>query len=416
MPDETIVEHSISPFSLEKKVFLFNRFYFDLLKKIKNQAKKSKQTSKSARHVLRAIRSHYGSYETGSAEYFEKLQTNLPASFWEEYASCPVEELGRILASEEWFLYEQIHLANVASCVKDAFVIHHYLTIFAILKENASQDDITRALEAIKTFKDKDLSAEVEGIADPTLRTWITRLHSIYEKQVSSIFQNHLSDMETTSIGRLAKEIMEEVDLSSIQNSMENPGNIFQALADPNSGIASLLGTVSQKMIGKLASGEIRQENLLEDAMKFASKLPGMIQGRGTSSATGPAMDLTNMASMMQTIMGGLGSHTSEESEATSSTGAPNLDIASVMKMVQGMMSPGGAGGSGGSGGIMNMLAGLGGADASNRMRRAMASNPQAVSAAKTAASQAKRSAMAQKIRNKMEKRKAKENVPDQVE
>lgn len=401
------------PFSLEKKAFLFNRFYFDLLKKIKNHAKQSKGTSKESRDILRAIKKCYSSYETGSTEHFEKLQKKLPASFWDRYYACPVEKVDAFLASEEAqevFLYDQIHLAGVSSCVKDAFVIHHYLTIFAILGQEASQNDITRALEALKGFKTKDLVVEVQHITDKNLCDWVVRLHTIYERQVSNMFQGHLSDMESTSIGRLAKEIMSEVDVSSLQGAIENPSNIFQALADPNSGIASLLGTVSQKMIGKLTSGEIRQENLLEDAIKFASKLPGMVQGGAT---TGPMADLTNMASVMQTMMGGLRQEESDpedSSRASTSSGTPGFDIGAITKMVQGMMG-GSAGGAGGAGGIaqmvQNMMGNAGNAGGARAGRQAVN---------RSVSSQARRAAMAQKMRSKMDKRKAKENVPDQVE
>lgn len=305
----------------QNRAYLFNRFYFDLLKRAKNEAKKEKTTNRDARNILRAIKSGYSSYETGSAEYLKALAESIPPSFWAAYRACSEDKADEFLSSEEastaW-AYKQISVQMLSSVMKDRFVLHHFLTIFAILLlEGASNDDATHALDIMKNIRMENLEDALDGITSPDVKGWIVRLHAIYTCTVNS----SLMDMESTSIGRLAKEIMDEVDLTSIKNTVETEGDIFKALADPNSGIASLLGTVSQKMIGKLASGEIKQENLLEDAMKFATKLPQMLQGAGGSAG---GIDLGGMATMMQGMMGG---------------GAPgSLDIGSITQMMQGMM------------------------------------------------------------------------------
>jgi hypothetical protein len=57
----------------QNRAYLFNRFYFDLLKRAKNEAKKEKTTNRDARNILRAIKSGYSSYVTVSAEYLKAL-------------------------------------------------------------------------------------------------------------------------------------------------------------------------------------------------------------------------------------------------------------------------------------------------------------------------------------------------------
>ena len=391
------------PFTLEKKAFIFNKFYFDLIKKIKTNAKQQKENSKDARNILRAIKNSYSSYETGSTEYIEKLIVNIPSSFWDAYYNCDIKDIDEFLSLEQssnaW-LYNQINIHMIASCTKDKFIIHHYLTIFAILLQDASKNDINRALEILKSFKDKDIITEIDHITNKAICRWVIHLHSIYTDRVSNIFNTQFADIESTSIGKLAKEIMDEVDISGIQNSLSGDGDIFKALSDPNSGIASLLGTVSQKMIGKLASGEIKQENLLQDAMKFATKLPGMLQGSG-GAAGGAASDLSKMATMMQSVMGGLGqggsSNDSDDEESGSGSGIGgmgNFDIGSIAQMFQGMM--------GGQ---------------NNRQKKTSMNNKHTVaasSAAKTLSKDMRRSAMVKKIRDKMERNKLKENITDQ--
>lgn len=360
----------------EKRVFLFNQYYFDLLKKVKNQAKKQKTTNRDARNILRSIKASYASYETGAEEYLQAFSTSIPASFWDAYYACAEDKVDTFLSADEassaW-TYKQISVSMMASCVKDTFVLHNYLTIFAILSQkDTSDEDIKKAMELLKNLKSGDIAAEIESISSIDVKRWIVKLHAIYTHNITHVFKDQLSDIESTSIGRLAKEIMDEVDVSTIQNTISNEGDIFKALSDPNSGIASLLGTVSQKMIGKLASGEIKQENLLEDAMKFATKLPGMLQG---SAASGSALggDIGKMASTVQSMLGGLAS--------------------------------GGAGGAGGSG---DALGGLDFGSIASMMQGMMGGT-----ARRPPPDSARRSAMVQRMRNKMEKAKAKENVTE---
>ena len=51
-------------------------------------------------------------------------------------------------------------------------------------------------------------------------------------------------------------------------------------------------------MMSKLASGELQQEKLLEDALSLASKLPNMVPGMNTGDMGG----LGNIGSMLQQL------------------------------------------------------------------------------------------------------------------
>lgn len=351
-----------SPMVLEKKAYLFNQFYFDLLKKLKKSAKQKKEKSKEARAVLRAIKHSYVSYETGSIEYIQKFRESVGPQFWKEYCECPVETADKFLLSEQAFgayVYHQISVDMIAVCLDDTFVLHHYLAIFAILMQEMTDEDVARTMDILKNIKN---AQDFGAILNTEARRWVARLHTIYSKK--STFGDQFADIESTSLGKLAKEIMEEVDLTNLQNSIGTDGDVFKALTDPNSGIANLLGTVSQKMISKLASGEIKQENLLQDAMKFATKIPGLAGG-GAGGGGGSGLDLGKITSMMQGMLGG----------GAEGDGEP--DMGSLMNMVQGMMGKG----------------------------------AKSASTAKNTLNSARKSAQLKKMRERMKK---KENVPDQ--
>lgn len=71
----------------------------------------------------------------------------------------------------------------------------------------------------------------------------------------------------------------------------------LKSLGDPDSGFGDIISNVSQKMAAKLSSGELNQENLMQDAMKFASMMPGMF-GNQNQNSTG-ANNMANMGNMM---------------------------------------------------------------------------------------------------------------------
>ena len=49
--------------------YIFNQYYIDLLKKLKNIAKKHKTKSETAKKVLKTIRDNYQTYNKSSDEY-----------------------------------------------------------------------------------------------------------------------------------------------------------------------------------------------------------------------------------------------------------------------------------------------------------------------------------------------------------
>ena len=122
-----------------------------------------------------------------------------------------------------------------------------------------------------------------------------------------------MSQMEDTMLGKLAKEILEDVDVEKLQKSIGDNGDILKAIGDPDSGFSELISNVSRKMANKISTGELKQENLLQDAMKFASTMPGLFGtpnnqsgarnagGAGEQQKNEP--DMTSMLNMMSSMM-----------------------------------------------------------------------------------------------------------------
>ena len=48
---------------VDSRVYVFNQYYLDLLKRVKNSAKKFKEKSKSAKNVLTSVKSNYSTFD-----------------------------------------------------------------------------------------------------------------------------------------------------------------------------------------------------------------------------------------------------------------------------------------------------------------------------------------------------------------
>jgi hypothetical protein len=83
-------------------------------------------------------------------------------------------------------------------------------------------------------------------------------------------------------------------------------------------------------MSNKISSGELSQEAIMKDAMKFASILPGLFGGNADDSSNGAGgfdmSSMMNMMSMMQNMNGGGGK---------TKTGINNNALRNLMKKQQ---------------------------------------------------------------------------------
>lgn len=290
---------------------IFNEYYFDLLKKIKNIARATKHDSHNARVILRAIKKNYASYDKISPEFRAYVNAEQRDDIWSTYdeIGSDIDSLiGWVDSHGDIMLFKDISLETVQSEIADDLVFHHYLSLISLFRRDIPEGDLEKVIGHLKS-SDVELDVGDESLA--TRANKVKQLQTKYTEKAVKDQINSLPDIENTSLGKLAKEIMDEMNIEELQTSLGN-GDIMQALANPDGGLVKLLGTVSQKMISKMSSGEIKQENLLQDAMKLAGQIGGKDMGM-----------LSNMASMF----GG-------------GTGAGGFNINDISKMMSGMMSP----------------------------------------------------------------------------
>jgi hypothetical protein len=166
-----------------------------------------------------------------------------------------------------------------------------------------SDDNVKIYLSVLQDTK-KDVN--LETITNELHRKVITKLNDLKTKKNKETGGIDMSQMEDTMLGKLAKEILEDVDVEKLQKSIGDNGDILKAIGDPDSGFSELISNVSRKMANKISTGELKQENLLQDAIKFASTMPGLFGNQnnpgGPKKSGGQEGTKTNepdMASMM---------------------------------------------------------------------------------------------------------------------
>lgn len=324
--------------------YVFNQYYFDLLKKLKNLSKGSvsghgRDRDRSTRSELvngiivrKAIKSNYSSYDKLSDEYsvyFAEITCTLKVP-WFENGSGQIQDVTNSSLYQDglaWLqsdavksieLYKGITIGAADAVLKNKKSLLHYIVLFSLFSQQpAMTEEVVSALlnrlKNMKTVTDftafhEELDTEFDSTYTKSCVMFLVSLQNSRTEDSAAIQEDDspLKDLESTSLGKLAKEIMSDIDVTEIHKSMSEEGDILKALSNPEGGMSKLLGTVSQKMIAKLASGEIRQDTLLQDALQFSTKLKDMLpkeaQGLG---------DIGNMMSQMGNLskmMGAMGS------------------------------------------------------------------------------------------------------------
>jgi hypothetical protein len=273
-------------------VFVFNQYYVDLLKRLKSKCKENKDCEK-AKSILALIKDNYTTLDKSSNEYIEFLNDQISVEKWEDFTK-----------NDEWFtenseiqIFKSISIEDISSVLEDKYLQLHFLSVFYIFKENLTEEISTQIVNVLQNLNVSTLN-ELE---DENHKQIVKRLLDFRNANIKEKAGIDMNFIEDTTIGKLAKEIMQDIDVDKIQKKIGENGDILKAIGDPDSGLADVITNVSQKMANKISNGELKQENILQDALKFASTMPGMMGG-GKGNKNTP--DLSNMMQMMSSMMG----------------------------------------------------------------------------------------------------------------
>jgi hypothetical protein len=286
-------------------IFIFNQYYIDFLKRLKNVAKENRESSNTAKNVFKTIKEHYMTFDKTSDEYLQHLNEHVSHDAWDAY----VDNYESWLQDNSGIqLYKEIVLGDIIKLMQDNYLCHHFISVFFIFRNELSDEISANIVKILQTMDGKDL---IEQLEDEKIKKVLTNLHELRNKNIKEKAGIDMNFIEDTTLGKLAKEILQDVDVGKLQKSMGENGDVLKAIGDPDSGFADIITNVSKKMANKISNGELKQENLIQDAMKFASIMPNLFGGPGgprgaggPGGAGGKQPDMSNIMSMMSTLMG----------------------------------------------------------------------------------------------------------------
>jgi len=291
---------------MSSSVVIFNQYYYDLLTKVRTIAKKHKDNSSTASRVIESMKENYKEFDKSSEDYLKYLNENCSEDFWKSYLEVSKEDCDDWLKKDDVKtvkIFIDITIGDISKLLRDNFLCHHYLSVFYIFKNEMSDDSATTILKILQTF-DEEFELDNEAY-----KKIIERLNSMKTDKVKTDAEYDTMDsLKDTTIGKIAKEIIQDVDINKLKTTLSNnEGDIFKALASEESGLGELFSTVGSKVTNKISSGELNQEAIIKDAMKFASMLPGMFGNRGGDGGEGGGFNMADMMKMMSAMNGAQG-------------------------------------------------------------------------------------------------------------
>jgi len=286
-------------------IVIFNQYYYELLTKLRTIAKKHKDNSSTANKVLEVMKDNYKEFDKTSNDYVDYLNANCNEEFWKSYVEVDKENCDDWLKKEEnkkICLFKDINIGEISKLLRDNFLCHHFLSVFYIYKNEMTDDTASSILKILQTFSD---DFELDN-AD--YKKVITRLNNMKTDKVkdNTSFEG-MGELKDTTIGKIAKEIIEDVNIDKFKQTISDEGDILKALANPENGLGELFSKVGNKVTDKISSGELNQDAIMKDAMKFASMLPSMFGNSGGGSGGNGDFNMADMMRMMSAMNGGGG-------------------------------------------------------------------------------------------------------------
>ena len=203
-------------------------------------------------------------------------------------------------------------------------LVQSYTKVDKIIEKYETHENIVKIKEALANHDDnlKNIMASSAKFAEDILKEQATKqeaeagtgagagpLPNLFEGMDEGKFEEKFMN---SSIGNLAKEISQDLDLSDLQN-LESPDDLMKSFMNGGSGgLGSIIQKVSSKLQTKLASGDLNEEALMKDATQMMGMLNPALQSMGLGGMGGgkggKGMEgMGNLFSMMGGLMGGGG-------------------------------------------------------------------------------------------------------------
>jgi len=280
--------------------FIFNQYYIDFLKRLKKEAKQ-KENDDKCQEIVRTIKDNYTIFDKSSEEYITFLKEQIQEESW-DYFIANFDDW--IVKNRNTQIYKNITLENIIYVFDDEYLCNHFISVFYIFSRELTEEVCENI---VKILQSVDAGEMISSIENDKIRSVLENLQTLRNQKIKEKSGVDMKFIENTSIGKMAKEILNDINVEKLQKSIsDNDGSVLKAIGDPNSGFSDVITTVSQKMAKKISDGDLNQENLFQDAMKFASSMPGLFGNNPSSRQKSKTPDMSGLMSMMSSMMGGM--------------------------------------------------------------------------------------------------------------
>jgi hypothetical protein len=252
--------------------FTFNKFFYDFLKDVKEtsvELKKSIKTNYKVKNTTTTTNLlHFSSYVTD--EIYQKIVSSNPD---ELLLDSDIKKIN---------LLKDISLEMILDNTPNEYhsTVTSYIYIFTLMNILFKQTDVetgqalfVAVMNAVRLMqKGEDYQDALSDVYDDDIKILVKNTSKVISS--CSSFEDTTSGfsadmLENSKIGNLAKEITSEINFDDLN--IDDSSNIMNLM---NSNVlGNIMGKVGSKINEKIERGELKQEDLLGEALNFMKVL-----------------------------------------------------------------------------------------------------------------------------------------------
>lgn len=272
---------------MDKSLFTFNKFFYDLVKDVKRVSQPLKGELKKRYKII----------DCQCSENMACFDEQMNEPLFQKVVNLPETELFADADMLKFSIFKQITIEKMQAELDFGAPFKWYvyvLTLFHYMHKPDMSDKLYLiVMECIRKIQAKErYIEESKEILDDDIKMLLEKLEAVYsavEEPSESGLKFDPKMLENSTIGSLAKEIASELDLSNLK--VERPEDLLNMGGDNNM-IGSIVGKIGSKVNAKLESGELKHEDLLGEAM-------GLLKSLGGSGALGGFLNNPMFKEMM---------------------------------------------------------------------------------------------------------------------
>lgn len=259
----------------KKLVFIFNKFFYDLIKDVKEVAPELKSK----------IKTHYKVKNMETEENLDLFRAStLENAVLEsvlQVNATDILELGNVQKVQ---IMTDITVNEVLTYVKADYkpVLSSFFLIFLLFSLEPVEADETlfdTCVDALRDMQNDKGCDKLEDIIDDDIKVILQGIDKVIVKK--QVVEEAPSFMHNSKIGSIAKEITDELDISSLN--IQKPEDLLDF--KNNNVIGDIVSKVGSKLQEKFDNKELSHEELLREAMGMLGNL-----GAGNSMLNNPLM------------------------------------------------------------------------------------------------------------------------------